>query len=278
MNDDHGRGVTSRLVRPVMRDRFRAELRSRLMLEAQAVLAPRPVRSAFAFVRPAFAAGACAFVLVTGAGITAASSLPGDPLFGVKRATEEAAVALTFDEVARVQLLSELADRRLSELSEATRERPAAAPSASIEYAAAVQRFVKAVDNTVNSSQNDEQRGQVEDTVENTRAKHTVVIDSIKDKLSDDAKREVERAKDEEKRIVPNRRPDATQRPGDNENNNQQRRTATPRANETPRPLNTPRANETLRPISPPRVSAEPEPDNDNNDRKDSPKPTPRGR
>src|SRR5207245_353799 len=81
------------------------------------------------WLRPALAAGAVTLAVITVAGTVAASSLAGDPLFGVKRATEEVAFTFTFDDVARVQLLSDLTDRRLAELSEATRERPAAAPT-----------------------------------------------------------------------------------------------------------------------------------------------------
>src|SRR2546422_803595 len=128
--NDLDRDLAKRFARPVMRNAFRAELRNKLMREAQTILSPRPARSPLLWLRPALAAGAVTLAVITVAGTVAASSLAGDPLFGVKRATEEVAFTFTFDDVARVQLLSDLTDRRLAELSEATRERPAAAPTA----------------------------------------------------------------------------------------------------------------------------------------------------
>src|SRR5438876_1217965 len=124
--NDLDRDLAKRFARPVMRNAFRAELRNKLMREAQTILSPRPARSPLLWLRPALAAGAVTLAVITVAGTVAASSLAGDPLFGVKRATEEVAFTFTFDDVARVQLLSDLTDRRLAELSETTR--PAITP------------------------------------------------------------------------------------------------------------------------------------------------------
>jgi hypothetical protein len=74
-------------------------------------LLPQPV------VRLAYAGALAAALLV--AGLTAAaasgSSLPGDPLYGVKRGVEQAQLATTFDSAARARLELELADARLAE-------------------------------------------------------------------------------------------------------------------------------------------------------------------
>src|SRR5437588_833356 len=78
---------------------------------------------------------------------------------------------LTFDDVPRIGLLSDIADRRLAELSEATRERPAAAPTASAEYAAAVERFAKAVE-TLQAAPSDEKRDAADDAADAAQAKH----------------------------------------------------------------------------------------------------------
>src|SRR5436853_4698152 len=135
------------LDRPVMREQFRKELRGRLMSEAAVVLAPRPSWFSFpAILRPALAAAAILVLVLAGATSAAASSLPGDPLYGVKRASEDVQLALTFDDEARMQLLSDLTDRRLAELAEIANERPGSAPTATAEYSDAVDKFADAVD------------------------------------------------------------------------------------------------------------------------------------
>src|SRR5437660_12129876 len=74
------------LERPVMRERFRTELRSRVMSEAAVVLAPRPRRLSFPMIlRPVLAAAALLVLVVAGATNAAASSLPGDPHYAMKR-------------------------------------------------------------------------------------------------------------------------------------------------------------------------------------------------
>jgi hypothetical protein len=100
---------------------FRLQARNR-MLAAAAVrrqarrwnplaALPRPV------VRLAYA-GALAVALAVG-GLTAAAasstSLPGDPLYGVKLGVERAQLATTFDSGARARLQLQLADVRLAE-------------------------------------------------------------------------------------------------------------------------------------------------------------------
>src|SRR5213592_4831331 len=160
-----------RLERPVMRRKFRKELRARLMSEAAEVLAPRPQRQwlfATAWLRPALAAAVLAVLVVVGATSAAASSLPGDPLYGVKRASEDVQVALTFDDVARMQLLSDLTDRRLAELAEIAKERPSSAPTATAEYSDAVDK------------------------------KHKVVLDAVRDRLPENAQPEVQRVIEKE--------------------------------------------------------------------------------
>src|SRR5438045_8073192 len=139
------------LERPVMRGRFRKELRGRLMSEAAIVRAPRPSWFSFpAILRPALAAAAIRVLVLAGATNAAASSLPGDPLYAVKRTGEDVQLALTFDEVARMQLLARLADRRLEELAEIAKQPPSSAPTATQEHADAAERFANAPDDAHN--------------------------------------------------------------------------------------------------------------------------------
>jgi hypothetical protein len=186
------------LERPVMRDQFRKELRGRLMSEAVVVLAPRPSRFSFpAMLRPALAAAAILVLVLAGATSAAASSLPGDPLYAVKRASEDVRLALTFDDVARTQLLSELTDRRLEELAEVAKHRPSSAPTATQEYADAVNNFANALDK-LRAADSADKRNAAQALAEAARAKHKAVLDEVKDQLPADAQPDVQKVNDDE--------------------------------------------------------------------------------
>jgi hypothetical protein len=97
---------------------FRLRARNAMLAEA-ARRRDRRRWNPFVFLpRPAIAAGAAGLALVAG-GLTAAaasnSSLPGDPLYGVKLTIEKAQLATTFDASARAQLQLQFADVRLDE-------------------------------------------------------------------------------------------------------------------------------------------------------------------
>jgi len=186
------------LERPVLRDQFRKELRGRLMSEAVAVLAPQRPRFSFAaLLRPAFAAAALLVLVAAGATSAAASSLPGDALYAVKRAGEDVLVALTFDDVGRMQLLSQLADRRLDELAEIARQHGALAPTATQEYADAVERFADALDD-LRAASNEEKREAAQALAEAARAKHRAVLDAVKGQLPAADQSEVQNVIDRE--------------------------------------------------------------------------------
>jgi len=186
------------LERPVMREQFRKELRGRLMSEAVAVLAPRPSRfSSPAILRPALAAAAVLVLVFAGATSAAASSLPGDPLYAVKRAGEDVRLALTFDDVARTQLLSELTDRRLEELAEIVKKRPSSASTATQEYADAVNNFANALDE-LRAASSDDKRAAAQALAEAAHAKHKAVLDAVKDRLPADAQPDVQKINDDE--------------------------------------------------------------------------------
>ena len=186
------------LERPVMREQFRKELRGRLMSEAVIVLAPRPSRFSFpAILRPALAAAAILVLISAGATSAAASSLPGDPLYAVKLAGEDVRLALTFDEVARTELLSELTDRRLEELAEIAKHRPSSAPTATQEYADAVNNFANALDR-LRDADSEDKRNAAQTLAEAARAKHKAVLDAVKDQLPADAQADVQKVNDDE--------------------------------------------------------------------------------
>ena len=186
------------LERPVMRDQFRKELRGRLMSEAVVALAKPPSRFSFpALLRPALAAAVVLVLVLAGATSAAASSLPGDALYGLKRATEDVRLALTFDDVARTQLLSELTDRRLEELAEIATHRPSSAPTATQEYADAVDRFADALDN-LRDADSEDKRAAAQNLAEMARAKHKAVLDAVKDQLPAEAQADVQKVNDDE--------------------------------------------------------------------------------
>jgi len=100
---------------------FRSDLRSRLLTQVGPVATARRSTPWWAIRIPRFALAGVAVVamLFGGTGLAAAGSLPGEPLFEVKRAAEELALALAFDDEARVQRLADQASARLAELRRA---------------------------------------------------------------------------------------------------------------------------------------------------------------
>ena len=192
------------LDRPVMREQFRKELRGRLMSEAVVVLAKKPSRFSFpALVRPALAAMAVLVLVLAGATSAAASSLPGDALYGVKRATEDVRLAFTFDAEARTHLLAELTDERLEELAEIAKRRPSYAPTATQEYADAVEAFADALDDLKNAV-SEEKRVAAQALAEAARAKHKAVLDAVKDRLSEEDQSDVQKVIDREEERTSN--------------------------------------------------------------------------
>ena len=121
---------------PALRQELRASL-----LAAPMRLAPGR-RSLFSVgaLRPVLATLVVVALLAAAGAPAAASSLPGDPAFGLKRAVEEAQVALATDDVARLDTLVTQSDRRIADLETAIARRPAALNPATDEYLAAVGR------------------------------------------------------------------------------------------------------------------------------------------
>jgi hypothetical protein len=170
------------------------------MSEAARAHDPRPQRQwlfAGPWLRPAFAAAVLAVLVVAGATSAAASSLPGDPLYAVKRAGEDVQLAFTFDDVARMHLLSVITDRRLAELAEISKERPASAPTATAEYSDAVDKFADAVDQ-LRDGESDETRDAAQAVADAAREKHKPVLDAVKERLPENAQPEVQKVIEKE--------------------------------------------------------------------------------
>jgi hypothetical protein len=218
-----------RWTRPAPRDEFRKRLRADLMNEAVALAEERRLRRPSRFMsvllrlRPVAVAATLVAMLIGGAGVAAAGSVPGDPAFGLKRAAEEIELALAPDDDAKVRVLTAQAERRLEELGRTT-TRPEKAPTASAEYEAAVRKLAAAV-TALRAAPADQRREAVEQVVEAARDKHVQVLEELKERLPEGAKRGIERALEQQHRIAP-------ARPEDRTRDQQPER---PRASETPR-------------------------------------------
>ena len=221
-----------RLPEPRIRDEFRRELRARLMREAAVVLVPKRRDTAWtAWLRPAFVAGLATLVLTVSAGSAAAGSVPGDITFGLKRAMEEVRVALTFDDVERVRVLSEIAAARLSEL-ERVASRDDKAPTASEAYRDAVTRFRAAVD-ALQEAAPEDKSDLAQDVADAAREKHEMVLEYLRERLSEKARDSVERAIEEERKDTPNiakEKKDKSENPGNQ--GTSPANTAAPKGNE----------------------------------------------
>lgn len=131
----------ARYDKPVAPAAFRASLRRSLL--AAPVAAPR--RALFGWpgllaLRPILASFVILALIAAAGGSAAASSLPGDPAFALKRGAEGVELALARDDASRLETLVTQSDRRLGDLDTATAQRPSAVAPATTEYLAAVGR------------------------------------------------------------------------------------------------------------------------------------------
>jgi hypothetical protein len=266
---------------PQMRDQFRKELRARLMQEAPIYLNPRRDNawSALlrpAFLRPAMAVSLAGLVLIAGAGTAAAGSVPGDPAFVLKRTFEDVQVNLTFDDVQRVQLLAQIADRRLQELQQIANKddgqqnnKDDKTVAASEEFAKAVAQFRAAVDQVQTVAPAD-MADKVQKVVEDSREKHGSVVDQIQQKVtSDKAKDAIERAKDEEDK-------DTKEEQQGQSGASDEKRTARPTRSPAPSRSPRPSSSQTARPSGSPRPTEKN--NNDDGQHSDTPHPSASGR
>ena len=121
---------------------FRSRLRASLI--AAPVVLESPRRSPFAWrlgLRPIVASVlVLALLAMAGGGVAAASSLPGDPAFSLKRAAEDVEVALAPDDISRLDTLVTQSGRRLVDLETLVARRSDAVAVATDEYLAAASR------------------------------------------------------------------------------------------------------------------------------------------
>jgi len=233
------------LPRPEPRDAFRRELRGRLMAEARVALVPRETawtawtswtRLQPSWLRPAMAFAVIAIFLLTGGGLAAAGSLPGDPAFALKRAAENVQLALAPDATARIEVLASQADQRLTEFATATSERPGAAPSASAAYADAVAKLSAAIETLRRAPDGGGTRADAaRAVVERARERHILVLNELEQRAPDAARDSIERAKDEAEKLRPAEDHQPAKGPGVTPSERSER-TPAPSAEGTPEP------------------------------------------
>lgn len=201
-----------RFPQPSVRSEFRKRLRADLMREAVLLAEERRARRASPFallvlrLRPVAVTAAVALVLIGGSGYAAAGSLPGDPAYGLKRAAEEVELALAAGEEAKVRVLAAHSERRLDELKQSA-VRPEKAPTASVEYEAAVQRFSAAV-SALRTATPGGKREAVEQVVDAARDKHVQVLETLRERLPQNAQEKVDRAIEQHKKNNEDKRDD----------------------------------------------------------------------
>lgn len=179
---------------PAARARVRATVRA--AAEARLAAKPwwRPV-GAQGGLRPfGYALAASAALLLGGGGtlVASAGALPGDPLYSVKLATEDARLAVvqtTGDPEQQVKLQSELAARRLAEaqaLVDQGRDIPPGVIESAAAHTAAVERQVAQLP--------EPQRAQVAAIAATTTARQEHVVEHVLEKASPEALPTIQRA------------------------------------------------------------------------------------
>jgi len=174
--------------------RFRTQLRGSLLAApvAFAVRRPSPIgrlalRSALAPIL------VLALLAATGGGAAAATSLPGDPAFVLKRGVEQVQVALAPDEIARLDTLVAQADSRLADLETLSGRRSNAVSAGVDEYVAASARVDEQV-TQVSALPASSRRNTALAHASIASADHLARLQSLATKLPDAAQHGIQRA------------------------------------------------------------------------------------
>lgn len=185
------------------RPEFRAELRSSLLAGPVSLESPRASRLGWSrvfAVRPALAAIFILVLLATAGGVAAASSLPGDPAYGLKRAVEEVQVTLTSDDIVRLDTLVTQSDRRLADLETLVARRSSAIGFGTDEYAAAAVRVDDVLGRVV-ASPASSQRDAALARASAASTDHLARLEALATRLPEAAQRGIQRAIEVQQRV-----------------------------------------------------------------------------
>ena len=170
---------------------FRARLRGSLLSAPVAFTAPRAPSLA---LRPVLAPIlVLALLAATGGGAAAATSLPGDPAFFVKRSVEQVQVTLASDEISRLEVLDAQAEARLVDLETLTARRSNAVGAGVDEYVAASARVAEEV-TRVAALAASPRRDAALARAASASADHLARLQSLAGRLPDAAQRGIQRA------------------------------------------------------------------------------------
>lgn len=131
----------------------------------------------FSLRQPAFALASlvlAAALLLTGTGVASAasSSLPGDPLYGFKLGLEKARLTLTLREEARIQLLNQYTNRRLTELQTLQQS------GRMVGFEAGFEQYGRSLDDLLNELGTGEHPGDLQGVADNLQH-HTEVLEGL---------------------------------------------------------------------------------------------------
>ena len=174
--------------------RFRTQLRGSLLAAPVTYAATRPSPFGRLALRSAVAPILVLVLLAaTGSGAAAATSLPGDPAFAVRRGVEQVQVALAPDEVARLETLVSQAEARLADLERLTARRSNAVGAGIDEYVAASARVDEEV-TRVSALPASSRRDAALAKASASSADHIARLESLRTNLPDAAQRGIQRA------------------------------------------------------------------------------------
>jgi hypothetical protein len=173
---------------------FRRQLRGSLLAAPVAFAARRPSPFGRLAVRSAFAPIlVLALLAATGGGAAAATSLPGDPAFALKRGVEQVQVALASDEIARLETLVSQAEARLADLETLTVRHSNVVGAGVDEYLAASARVDEEV-TRISALPGSARRDAALAKASAASADHIARLESLQTKLPDAAQHGIQRA------------------------------------------------------------------------------------
>jgi hypothetical protein len=177
---------------PRARSSFRRSLRRSLITASVEAKIAKPRTEPFSFLkrpmlpRYVLAAGLVVSLVATAGGSAAAWTVPAEAAGALKRAFENAELALTFGELERVAVLERHVERRLSELAHAVVVEPTARPTATAAYEEAVLRFRAAVAALVSADRDGKHEAALE-VAEAAAAKHHAVVEALRERSANAA-------------------------------------------------------------------------------------------
>ena len=116
--------------------------------------------------------------------------LPDSALYGLKKAAEAVGTFFTFGQEKKAERMLQLAEKRLAEAEAVGKEGKKAAADK------AIKGYQKAIENAQIHARNAERKAEVLEKVALATSKHLSILDKVKDKVSEEAKEAITKAKE----------------------------------------------------------------------------------